>query len=198
MKKGINCLPIKSADLNWTKLTVVVSANDGIPFGTLVKPLRVPNIKSTPGKTTKFHVPLEITVNSHLVRRINAHSNKYRLCSKKSKFTNWHPSSKLSPPCEIVMNILVPIALEIPINTESIVEDVGRHSDIVEPIKRTFDGPEKSFARLQDDYYASQVAIGDPIRARRTKRTQHIQSDDNSSDSFVNKMFQAIWRRDKK
>lgn len=33
-----------------------------------------------------------------------------------------------------------------------------------------FDGPEKSFARSQIDYYHTQVAIGDPIRSKRTKR----------------------------
>lgn len=93
------------------------------------------------------------------------------------------------------MNILVPIALEIPINVESIVEDVGRRSDIAEPIKRAFDGPEKTFARLQDDYYGSQTAIGDPIRSRRTKRTQ---LDDKMPDSLVNRMMQALWRHDKK
>lgn len=190
-KKGINSLPTKRPRL--TKLTIVVSANDDIPFGTLVKPLRLPHIKSTPGKTTKFRVPLEVTVNSHLIRRLNTHDTKYRLCSKKSKFSEWHPNSKHSPPCTLITNILVPIALEIPINIESIVEDVGPRSDITESIKvRTFDGPEKTFARLQDDYYSSQVAVGDPIRARRTKRTQ---LDDKIPDSFVDKVMQALWRR---
>lgn len=194
LKKGINSLPAKPST---TKLTVVVSANDDNPYGTLVKPLRLPHIKSTPGKTTKFRVPLEVSVNSHLIRRINTHSTKYRLCSKKSKFHEWHPDSKRSPPCTLIMNILVPIALEIPINVESIVEDVGPHNDINEPIKRAmvaFDGPEKTFARLQDDYYGSQVAVGDPIRARRTKRTQ---LDDKIPDAFVDRVMQALWRRGK-
>lgn len=191
-------MPIKVASQEVTRLTVVVSARDDIPVATLTKPARTPQIKSTPGKTTTFRVPLEITVNSHLIHRINIQNSKYRLCSKKTKIREWHknPNTQQTPPCVTLLNLFVPIELEVPINVESIVEPIEKDADVVVPYKyseRTFDGPEKIYARSQDDYYRSQMAVGDPIRAKRTKRTA---SNDffRDTESMVRKIVQAIWR----
>lgn len=178
---------------------MVVAARDDIPTATLTKPTRTPQIKATPGKTTIFRLPLEITVNSHLIHRINTQNSKYRLCSKKTKVREWrnNPNAQQSPPCVTLLNLFVPIELEVPINVESIVEESGRLNDgDIVPYKyaeRTFDGPEKIFARTQDDYYRSQLAVGDPIRAKRTKRTA---SNDffRDTESMVRKIVQSIWR----
>lgn len=121
------------------------------------------------------------------------------MCSKKSKFGEWQPNTQQSPPCKITLNLFVPIDLEVPINVESIVEESGRHieRDIeILPYKyteRAFDGPEKMFARAQDDYYRTQMAVGDPIRSKRTKRAQPTDSV-GDTDSMVRKIIQAIWR----
>lgn len=41
----------------------------------------------------------------------------------------------------------------------------------VDDKQNSFDGSEDSYARLQNQaYYHSQVAVGDPIRSKRTKR----------------------------
>lgn len=194
-------MPIKVASQEVTRLTVVVAARDDIPTATLTKPTHTPQIKATPGKTTTFRIPLEITVNSHLIHRINIQNSKYRLCSKKTKIREWrnNPNTQQTPPCVTLLNLFVPIELEVPINVESIVEESGRtiekEADLV-PYKyseRTFDGPEKMFARTQDDYYRSQMAVGDPIRAKRTKRTA---SNDffRDTEAMVRKIVQAIWR----
>lgn len=198
LKQRINCKPVRSAVPDLTRLTVVVAARDDIPYATLAKPPRTPHIKSTPGKTTTFRLPLEITVNSHLIRRINNHHSKYRLCSKKSKVHEWRPNTQRAPPCVMFLNLFVPIELEVPINVESIVEDghaIERDTDIV-PYKypdRAFDGSEKMFARAHDDYYRSQTAVGDPTRSKRTKRTQSADYF-GDTDSMVRKIVHAIWR----
>lgn len=190
--------------LKSTQFTVVVSANDNTAIASLVKPVRTPHIRSTPGIATKYHVPLEITVNSHLIRRINTQNSKYQLCSNKSILREWRPNSKQSPPCVRYLKVFIPIELEVPINIESIVDEVERpiERDIdVEPYeyaKRTFDGSEKLFARSHDDYYHSQVATGDQIRSKRTKRTQSTDSFKFDTEAMIKRIFQAIWRRDKK
>lgn len=182
-----------------------MSATDDSPYGTLEKPVRMPRIISTPGKTTKFRIPLEFTVNSHLIRRINTQNPKYRLCSRKSKVNEWQPNTNRLPPCVTIMNVFVPIQLMIPINVETIVENTEQHivqdTDVDDNkyAKRVFDGSEKNFARTQDDYYRSQMAVGDPIRAKRTKRTtQHDENALNDTVAMVKKIVQAIRRRDKK
>lgn len=144
-----------------------------------MKPVRNPYAKATAGRTKQFQMPLEITVNNHLIRRINTNNSKYRLCARKSKVNGWQPNTERSPPCITILNVLVPIEVEVPINVESIVlEDAERQveQDIdVEPLsksaKQSYDGSEKSFARTQNNYYRSQLAIGDPIRSKRNKRT---------------------------
>ncbi|XP_031636353.1 uncharacterized protein LOC116349185 [Contarinia nasturtii] len=203
--QGISCFPAsKSPALDWKQLTVVVSANENnAPIASLVKPKRIPRINAIAGKAKTYRVPLEITVNSHLIRRITAVNRKYRLCSKKSNVRNWR-NLKQSPPCITILNLSVPIELEVPINVESIVEEIAQsiEPDIDDYVpyksaKQTFDGPEKVFARTEDDYYRSQTPIGDPIRAKRTKRTE--QSDFfRDTDSLIRRIAQALWRRDTK
>lgn len=72
------------------------------------------------------------------------------------------------------MNLFIPVELEIMDNVESIVEDssIGETSNTItsKTVGQAFDGSERSFARLLNDYYLSQVAVGDPIRSKRTKR----------------------------
>lgn len=75
------------------------------------------------------------------------------------------------------LNLFVPLQLEMPTTMKPIVPALQqpiekatnmRSSELVG--QALFDGPEKSFARSQIDYYHSQMAIGDPIRSKRTKR----------------------------
>lgn len=178
-----NCIPVNVASQPLTRFTVVVSAEDDIPSAIVAKPARIPRITATPGKSTKSSLHLEFTVNSNLVRRINTQSSKYRVCTKKSKMNEWRPNTDQSPPCVTYLNLLVPIELEVPINIESIVEEPGAVS---------FDGPEKLFARTQNDYYHTQTAIGDPIRSKRKKRvpTNEFFGD---TESMVRKIVRAIW-----
>lgn len=75
-----------------------------------------------------------------------------------------------SSSCVIDADQLMPIELVIPL--KSLVTHIAHRIDVdpsIHPVQ-TFNGPEKSFSRLRNDYYHSQVAAGDPIRARRTKR----------------------------
>ncbi|XP_055303737.1 uncharacterized protein LOC129569170 [Sitodiplosis mosellana] len=198
--QGINCVPVKTASPELTRLTVVVSAVDDIPSAVPAKPARIPHINATPGKTTKFSVPLEITVNSHLIRRINTQNSKYRVCSKKSKVHEWRPSTQRSPPCITYLNLFVQIELEVPINVESIVEEYGRSRDVdVVPYKyadQAFDGSEKVYASTLDDYYHAQTAVGDPIRSKRTKRARPAQPNDffGDTESIVRKVVRQMWR----
>lgn len=179
-----------------------MSANDNnAPIASLVQPQRIPRIKAIAGKAKTYRIPLEITVNSHLIRRITAINRKYRLCSKKSNVRDWR-KLKQSPPCITILNLSVPIELEVPINVESIVEEMAqpmeRDIDDYEPYKsakQTFDGSEKVFARTQDDYYRSQMPIGDPIRSKRTKRTETTGFSDTD---FIRRIAQLLWRHDKK
>ena len=177
-------MPVKLASHSPTRFTVIVSAEDDIPSAIVAKPVRIPRITATPGKSTKMSLPLEFTVNSNLIRRINTQSSKYRVCTKKSQMHEWRPNIQLSPPCVTYLNLLVPIELEIPINIESIAEEPG-----VVP----FDGPEKLFARTQNDYYRTQTAIGDPVRSKRMKRVPPNEFY-GDTESMVRKIVRAIWR----
>lgn len=67
------------------------------------------------------------------------------------------------------------IEFVIPIGIKSMVNEVNNkqtNRNGKNLLQSSFDGSESSYARLKDDaYYHSQVAVGDPIRSKRTKRT---------------------------
>lgn len=114
------------------------------------------------------------------------HSSKYRICSKKSRQESWTENSKQSPPCIRSVRLSIPIDLDIPINTESILEENdgnrGRgdsKNNMEGPMDdmdavQSFDGPERYYARTRKNYYHSQVPNGDARRARRVKRMENV------------------------
>lgn len=170
-------------------------------LGTLVKTTNIPHIKATPGKTKKFNIPLEITVNSQLIRRLTVQNNKYQLCSKKFKLNDWKPDSRQSPPCIRSAHLSIPFELEIPINVESIIDEDPVEKDQMNEAEsiqgvETFDGPE-NLARVQSDYYQKQVSVGDLSRAKRVKRMRsHNAVVDKSNDEQLFKRFlQSMWNR---
>lgn len=158
---------------------VVVSQLQDSTKGTIVKPIKIPHLRATPGKITRFRVPLEFSVNSHLIRKLTAQSSKYILCSKKTKVETWTPESLASPPCIRSIRLTVPIELDVPINVESILDDPDSslnddHRKQIDSTVgvQTFDGSEQLYARSRgNSFYRSQMAVGDPMRARRIKRT---------------------------
>lgn len=173
--QGINSFPLGSefTSRDFSQFTVLVGASSVTPRASLVKPDYLPHIKANLGKTEEFHLPLDVDVNSQLIREISTPNRKYRLCSESAGFPEWRLNSGYSSPCITSMNQFVPVELDV----ESIVGGSQRPIEETVDMKPskyvglTFDGSEESFARLQNDYYRSEVAVGDPIRSKRTKRT---------------------------
>lgn len=119
----------------------------------------------------------KIGVDSVLIQRIITHTNKYGYCIEQLKFAGLRLNSNHLWFCSLYIYQFVPLKPSLPMNT---VETIVNGTDIQfeysvnmmpsKYVERTFDGSEENFARLQNDYYHSQVAIGDPIRSKRTKR----------------------------
>lgn len=187
MQHRIDGMPIKSPQKNKPHLSVIMSVNEDSSVETVVKALWPPHIEVPVGRKTIFHIPLDVIVDSsQLIRRTNdknSQTNTNHLCLEKSKTAEWQANTR--QPCHTYMNLFVPVTLEIPIdigsfarNAESPMEKNfnmirSQYASRSQSISMSsFDGSEKSFARLRDDYYRSQMARGDPIRSKRTKRAQ--------------------------
>lgn len=110
-----------------------------------------------------------------LDRRTINDNSKYHSYFEKRKFPEW-----CQPPCSKRIHPFAAAELEVTNNVASIVDELPAEKPFdMMPSKnvgRAFDGSEKRFARSQNDYYLSQVAVGDPIRAKRTKRTLRDES----------------------
>lgn len=169
------------------QLSVKLSAKSNSALETIVTALRAPPHITVPaGEAKKFRIPLEITVDSQQIRRLDSAKTKYRWCQKNRNSTEWQSSARQSRPCNIYVNLFLPIRLEMSIdiepfegNAENPVAQKTLHSErnhLTQSISmQSFDGSEKSFARLRDEYYRSQMAYGDPIRSKRTKRRAQLE-----------------------
>lgn len=73
----------------------------------------------------------------------------------------------------IHVNSFVPIQNDISNNIERAIDESERPIENVASkyVNQVFDGPEKLLALLQNDYYRTQMAVGDPIRSKRIKRS---------------------------
>lgn len=171
-------MPIKSFSPNdKPDLTLLKT---GSALETFVTALRTkPLIKEFAVKTTKFHKPSDIIVNVHSIDRVNhniTQKNMKELCLKKSTNVMWRINRRHAQPCLTYIDLFSSQTFEIPNDVESSQKNAensftNKLRGKREPISiQSFDGSEKSFARSQNDYYRSQMAVGDPIRAKRKKR----------------------------
>lgn len=163
-------------------LTALVTVADVIKYVVLV-----------PRKTKRFHTPYEATINTTLLRQFKVNISKLRLFLKQLKRAKWRRNNRYGlwlytmkitkfGPIEFV----IPIAIK---SMDAIVNANGNDKQANGSIgeQTSFDGTENSYARLQNRaYYHSQVAVGDPIRSERTKRshttlTHHTKTNDNDS-----------------
>lgn len=164
---------------NFAQTPASVIVTTATPTTMLTQLNCLPHIKATPLKCPNSHQPIEFTANGQLIRRISTSNGKYRVCvlSEQTHFTEWWLDFERLSQCAMYLNLFVPLQLEMPTTMKPIVPALQqpiekatnmRSSELVG--QALFDGPEKSFARSQIDYYHSQMAIGDPIRSKRTKR----------------------------
>lgn len=110
----------------------------------------------------------------------NNSNNKFRLCSKQTKLAKWRRRHSRYGIWLCIVQFLAfgPMEFVIPIDVRAMDDTANVHGNDKQANKIqkideqfTFDGPEKSYARLQNNaYYHSQVAVGDPIRSKRKKR----------------------------
>lgn len=131
--------------------------------GTLLRPHRTPRVIAKPGKTFKIRLPLDITVNSIFIRKTKR-TSKRRRCSKRNRLD---ANGRRLPKCYRTIRLNIPINLLVPTNVETAAVETDRvhtvhSSEIQTPL---------SFGGLPQEFFQSEVAIGDPVRSRRVKRT---------------------------
>lgn len=171
-------MPIKSFPPNDKRdLTFLKTGSALETFVTVLRPK--PHIKEFAVKTTKFHEPSDIIVNVHSIDRANhniSQKNMKQLCLKKLTNVMWQINRRHSQPCLTYIDLFSSQTFKIQNDVESSQKNAG--NSITNKLRgqrapisiQSFDGSEKSFARSQNDYYRSQMAVGDPIRAKRKKR----------------------------
>lgn len=170
-------MPIQSFPPNDEHLTLLMT---GSALGTFITALRPkPHIKEFAVKTTKFYKPSDIVVKVHKINRVNhniSQKTMKQLCLKKSTNLMWRINRRYSQPCPTYIDLFSSQTFKIPNDVES--SQMNAENSITNKLRgqrapisiQSFDGSEKSFARSQNDYYRSQMAVGDPIRAKRKKR----------------------------
>lgn len=175
----------KSAEQqNSPPLTTLVTFSEGKTYAvSILKPTHLSHFKLMRSKLKRFHTTHESTINSvfqHPFEANNDSQNKFQLCLKQLKLAEWRrrhsrygiwrcriKSSEFGP-----NEIVIPIEIKLMDNMSN-VHAINERTDRIQKVgeQTAFDGSEHSYARLKNDaYYQSQVAVGDPIRAKRKKR----------------------------
>lgn len=146
----------------------------------MLKPTHLSHFKVMRRKFKRFHTTHEATVNAvsqHQFEANNTNTNdshsKFRLCLKQLKLAKWRRRHSRNGiwRCRIKFSEFGPNEIVVPFEIKSM-DNISNADRIQKNDKQTtFDGSESSYAHLKnDDYYHSQVAVGDPIRAKRIKR----------------------------
>lgn len=171
------------AQQNSPPLTTLVTFSEGKTYVvSMLKPTHLSHFKVMRRKFKGFHTTHEATVNAVSQHQFEANNtntndshNKFRLCLKQLKLAKWRRRHSRNGiwRCRIKFSEFGPIEIVIPIEIKSMDNISNVHADRIQKNDKqtTFDGSESSYAHLKnDDYYHSQVAVGDPIRAKRIKR----------------------------
>lgn len=176
---------------NLPPLTTLVTFSEGKTYVvSILKPTHLSHFKVMRRKLKRFHTTHEATINAVSQPQFEANDNnddddtqnKFRLCLKQLRLAKWRRRHSRYGiwRCRFKFSELNsgPIEIVIPIEIKSMdnISNVHAGDKRVDRIKKVdeqsaFDGSESSYARLKNDaYYHSQVAVGDPIRAKRIKR----------------------------
>lgn len=188
--------------------------------GTLLRPAKVPQVYSVPGKTREYRIPLSITVNSIFIRSLRS-AEEQRRCMQRNRIARLN--HQINPQCQNVIRLNIPLDLIIPKNVESsAVEHENTSPDFVDPLALVNYGPNayppnayppntyppnayqpnaypsnayppnayppnspntypngpnaylNANSRMPQDLYRTNYAVGDPIRARRVKRSNPL------------------------
>lgn len=158
-------------NLNVTQLSIVVSGLEGTTegTGTLLRPTYVPRIYAAPAKSQQYHVPFLINVNSIFIRSLR-NADEQRLCVQRNHMARLN--NQINPQCQTLIRLNIPVDLIIPTNVESTVVDNDSPPDVIEPMTLINYGGSNN--RMAQDLYRMNYAVGDPMRARRVKRTPEV------------------------
>lgn len=189
--KATNCLSIqrKSAEQqDFPPLTTLVTFPEGDAYVvSILKPTHLSHFKVKRRKFKRFRTTHEEAINAVSQHQFDANNNdtnnnqnKFRFCLKQLKLAKWrrrHARYGIWR-CRIKFSVFGPNEIVIPIEIKSMDNISNEHApnkrvDRIDKVNEsiTFDGPESSYARSKNDaYYRSQVAVGDPVRSKRTKR----------------------------
>lgn len=193
--KATNCLPIQGKSVvqrNSPPLTTLVTFPEGRTYAvSILKPTHLSHFKVMRRKFKRFHTTHEATVNAVSQHQFEANNNnnggggdddnqnKFRLCLKQLKLAKWRRRHSRNGiwRCRIKFAEFGPNEIIIPIEIKSMDNIPNVHATKKVDEQTTFDGSENSYARLKNGaYYRSQVAVGDPIRAKRIKRIRRAKN----------------------